>query len=461
MKIALVNTNLIKPPIAPIGLDYVAQVLAARGFETDLLDLNWSDDPPADIKRFFRREYQLIGVTVRNSDDCTFTQKCSFLDTHKDIISHIQEESGAPVVLGGVGFSAMPERILQHTRAHAGLWGDGEFMFPEIAARIKSGWRDVANLVFIHNGQVVKNAVHFHPLDRLPVMDRCHVDNRRYFDEGGQAGVETKRGCPRGCLYCADPVAKGKQIRRRPPGAVAAEFENLLKQGIDHVHLCDSEFNYPEQHAIDVCIELTERGPAKRMRWYAYCSPVPFSDELAAAMARAGCAGINFGVDSTDENMLKFLNRDHRQADVKKAAALCKKYGIAVMFDLLLGAPGENRASIRTTIQDMKQIGPDCIGVALGVRVYPGTGLSRLLEDPKYKAGLSGGTAPDDPLFYLEPAIAGDAFSYVESLVAGDERFFFFNPDNPDRNYNYNANQVLARAIKNGKRGAYWDILRP
>lgn len=462
MKIALVNTNLIKPPIAPIGLEYVAEALVQAGFEPDVLDLNWSKDPESEIKRFFRRDYRLVGVTLRNSDDCTFTNKCSFLDKFKNIVSQIKAVSNAPVILGGVGYSTMPGEILLHTQARAGVWGEGEFVFPQIARRIaeKTDWTNLPGLVLPNTRGFVFYPSEFSSLSRLPVMTRSFMDNLRYFNEGGQAGVETKRGCPRGCIYCADPVAKGTKIRLRPPAAVADEFENLLKQGIDHIHVCDSEFNYPEQHAIDVCTELSRRELGNRMRWYTYCSPLPFSSGLAAAMSRAGCAGINFGVDSTHEYMLKVLRRDHRKKDVFNAAGLCKKHGIAVMFDLLLGAPGETYDSIKTTIDDMNLSAPDCIGISLGVRVYPFTPLAEMLRAPQYSPGLSGGTAPQDPLFFLEPAIAGNAFDYVETLVAGDPRFFFFNPENPNQNYNYNANDVLVQAIQNGRRGAYWDILR-
>ena len=44
MNIVLVNTNRIKPPIAPIGLDYVAEVLHAAGHRVKVLDLCWHLD---------------------------------------------------------------------------------------------------------------------------------------------------------------------------------------------------------------------------------------------------------------------------------------------------------------------------------------------------------------------------------------------------------------------------------
>jgi len=71
LKIILVNTNLMKPLIAPIGLDYVAEAVEAAGFEPVLVDLALEDNPDGAIESAFRGENSLlVGVTVRNIDDC-------------------------------------------------------------------------------------------------------------------------------------------------------------------------------------------------------------------------------------------------------------------------------------------------------------------------------------------------------------------------------------------------------
>jgi len=44
MRVALVNTNRMKPPIAPIGLEYVAEALGAAGHRVEVLDLCWADE---------------------------------------------------------------------------------------------------------------------------------------------------------------------------------------------------------------------------------------------------------------------------------------------------------------------------------------------------------------------------------------------------------------------------------
>jgi len=291
-------------------------------------------------------------------------------------------------------------------------------------------------------------------------MSRSWVDNRRYFREGGQVGIETKRGCPGQCIYCADPIAKGKEIRTRPAKAVVDELERLLEQGIDHIHTCDSEFNPPQWHASQVCKEIIRRDLGDRLRWYAYCSPVPFSRELARLMRRAGCVGINFGVDNGDEEMLRRLRRGFTPDDIFDAARSCQEAGIAVMFDLLLGSPGETRESIARTIELMQRAEPDRVGVALGVRVYPGTELADLVLQEEPIEGLLGGDDVSEPFYFLEPRIASFAFELLDDLIGDDRRFFFFDPSKPDRDYNYDDNQRLVDAIAKGYRGAYWDILR-
>jgi tryptophan 2-C-methyltransferase len=462
MRALLINSNRMQPPIGPIGLDYVAEAMSAAGHSVQLLDLCWEEDAHAALSVFLRKnEFGLIGVTLRNTDDCAFSSRQSFLPGFAEIIEIIRSNAEAPVVIGGVGFSVMPELVISETGADFGIWGEGEFVLPELAHRLenKKEWRELPGLIWRNGCALHRNSPIARTLADLPRMGRSWVDNRRYFLQGGQAGFETKRGCSGKCIYCADPVAKGAKVRRRPPAAVADELEALLEQGIDTLHTCDGEFNIPGVHALDICGEITRRGLGGRLRWYAYCAPVPYSRELAQAMRTAGCVGINFGVDNGNEEMLKRLGRNFGPIDIRNAARWTKEQGMSVMFDLLLGAPGETEESIRQTVELVKQAEPDCAGISLGVRVYPGVELARQTSSGQI-GGLIGGENPFDPLFYLEPKIAASVFGWLDTLVGNDRRFFFFDPSRPNQNYNYNANQRLVEAIQQGHRGAFWDILR-
>lgn len=463
MNIALINTNCIKPPIAPIGLEYVGETLLASGLSVDILDLCWEADVDAAIQKFFsEKKFDLVGLTLRNTDDCAFTTRQSFINEFSDIVTKIKNCSDAVIVVGGVGFSTQPAIVLSSVNADVGIRGEGEFTFLKLAQKIaaKEDWHGLPNLIYHQDSRWISTPSHFHQLENLPIMRRNLMDNRRYFAEGGQAGFETKRGCTGQCIYCADPVSKGKKIRLRPPEHIADEIEFLLQQGIDHLHTCDSEFNLPAAHAEAVCRKMIQRKLGDKIKWYAYCTPAGFSGELAKLMRDAGCAGINFGVDSGDPFMLKRLRRDFSPEDIVNTARFCKESGIAVMFDLLLGAPGETRESIISTIDLMKQANPDRVGVSVGVRVYPRTELDDMVKKGLLKNGFYGGSPPLDPLFYLAPEVSPFISGLLSQLTENDPRFLFFNPDNPDQNYNYNANDVLVAAIRKGCRGAYWDILR-
>ena len=129
-----------------------------------------------------------------------------------------------------------------------------------------------------------------------------------------------------------------------------------------------------------VCEELNRRSLGERVRWYAYLAVTPFDAEMAAAMRKAGCVGINFTGDSASERMLRTYRQPHRSEDLANAVRLCRENGMKVMIDLLLGGPGETPQTAAETIEFIKRIDPDCAGASLGIRIYPGTGMVDALQ---------------------------------------------------------------------------------
>jgi radical SAM superfamily enzyme YgiQ (UPF0313 family) len=470
MKVLLVNTNLMKPPVAPIGLDYIADSLSAAGHEARLLDLCFSSDVEADISqcvKAFRPE--AVGISVRNTDDCYFASGGFFLPAVREIVESLRRAAGVPLVMGGVGFSVMPEAVMRFCGVEYGIAGEGEEAFPRLleAFRTGSDLGQVPGLLWRDGETLRRNPASDLDLAHAPSRTRSLADNSRYFLEGGQAGFETKRGCPMGCIYCADPVSKGRRLRVRPPRLVAEELAALLRMGIDAFHTCDCEFNIPGEHAKAVCREIVSEGMGNRIRWYAYCSITPFDVELAGLMREAGCAGIDFGTDSGSDDILHGLGRHFRARDIIKTAALCRSAGIPFMCDLLIGGPGETKETIRESVDLFKRIGADCVGVSLGTRIYGGTPLAEMVraQGPlEENPALHGGTTdnPDflKPVYFLSPDAGGDVVSFMNDLVAGDRRFFLPSRTDEAKNYNYNDNTVLVDAIRAGARGAYWDILR-
>ncbi len=381
--VTLVNPNRMKPAVAPIGLDYLAESLAAAGHGVSILDLCFAADWQADVDSHFASDRaDVVGLTVRNTDDCYFASQDFFIPFFRDVVSHIRSRTDAPIVLGGSGLSVAPATIMEFTGADYAIAGEGEFALPALVSRLmrRDDPSDVPGLVYRTPAGLRSNPPIWMDIADLPPRTRKWLDNRRYFAEGGQAGVETKRGCDRKCIYCADPVGKGPTCRLRPPSHVISEFRALLDQGIDCFHLCDSEFNIPANHADAVCREIIRSGLGDKLRWYTYASPVPFTDELADLMKRAGCAGIDFGADSGDDAILRSLGRDFTSEDLRRTAEICQRHGITFMYDLLIGGPKETLESARRTIELMKEINPSRVGVSIGMRIYDGTAIGRMVR---------------------------------------------------------------------------------
>ena len=469
-RVLLINTNRMKPAIAPLGLDYIGEPLTRKGYVVDLLDLCFLEDYRKAIDDYFSKESVFsIGITIRNTDDCYLLSQDFFLPEIKEIINYFKTKTDVPIILGGVGFSIMPETILKYCELELGIRGDGEEVLPLLLDRIseRKDYRDLPGLVYKDCGGFVSNPPEYFDLNKLSLRRRNLVDNRRYFNEGGQGNIETKRGCNQGCIYCADPVAKGRKIRLMNPKEVVNELEVLLEEGVNYFHFCDSEFNLPEEHAKAVCQEIISRGIGGEIDWYAYCSPSPFSNELVRLMKLAGCRGIDFGVDNGNEDILKNLGRDFGKDEIKNTAGLCHRYGITFMFDLLLGGPGETPETVRETIDLMRETEPDRAGVMVGVRIYAGTELGNMVlkegpmeENRNLQGKVRGNNDFFEPVFYVSGKVGEDVHSYIAELIGGDERFFFATRDDQESGYNYNQNRVLVEAIKKGYRGAYWDILR-
>jgi len=472
--LTLINTNRMVPPIAPIGLDYIAGAARKAGIKTDLVDLCLADEPAKTLQDYFANHSpHLVGISFRNVDDCFWPSAKWFVPDLADTIRTIKNLTDALIVTGGVGFSIFARQIVEYTGADFGIHGDGEnatvSLHNELCGSRK--FEKIDGLIWRHNGTIRSNKPAWPEPLSLPTK-RDAIDNVAYFRKGGQGGIETKRGCNRQCIYCADRLSKGTTLRLRNPREVADEAQSLLNQGIDVLHLCDSEFNIPRHHAYTVCEEFNRRNLGKRLRWYTYMAVTPFDADLAKAMSKAGCVGIDFTGDSGCPAMLKTYKQPHSKEDLASAVRLCRDSGIKVMFDLLLGGPGETPETVAHTIDFIKQINPDCAGAPLGVRIYPGTEMAKIVQsegtletNPNIRRKYAGPVDFFQPTFYISNKLGPQPAQFINDLIAGDKRFFpptpevFLQDGRPAIDHNYSDNIELVEAIKAGARGAYWDIL--
>ncbi len=471
MRIVLVNPNPMKPPVTPVSLDYLGTACSNVGIEVDLVDCSVEPDWIKKLFHVLEEEPILVGVTVRNIDDSYFASRDFSLQRIIPVLEKIKRLTEAPICIGGVGFSIFPSQTMKFCDVPYGICGDGEEGLVKLAIALneKIELETVPGLVWMENGNYRSNEILPVPIGKMDLASRPLIDNEYYFENGGQVGFETKRGCSLSCVYCPEPIIRGKEVRVRDPINVVEELTNLYNRGINVFHTCDSEFNCPYNHAVLVSKAIIESGLGSKIKWYAYCSPEYFTEELANVMRQAGCVGIDFGADHGDNKMLSRLGHGYTSDDLIRIRDICFRHNIICMFDLLLGSPGETKESIETTIRLMERIKPDRVGISLGVRLYPITRLGRkiievskgvLSENNSLFGDIDNNESLFRPIYYCDSSLGEDVEDWLHGMVGDDPRFLLGRRTDANLNYNYNDNPELTGAIKHGHRGAYWDILR-
>jgi len=363
MKVAFVSANRETMPdaVIPIGLLYVMAACPGH-HETELWDLCFEDDPLASLAaRLDAWQPDLVAVGLRNIQNMDYTGIDANMAFYRGMMRTIRQHSDRPVLLGGGGFSVMPQRILEDLGADFGISGEAERALPQLLAELESAEPDltrVESLYYREGDRVRMNGRlgDFLVMDDLARPDRSLVDER-YYREYGIESLQTKRGCPLKCDYCTYPRIEGARGRVRDPARAADEFmEIAARPGVDHVFVVDSVFNLPIRHAKEFCRQLAARGNATP--WTCYINPTAFDEELAGLMAEAGAAGSELGSDSGCDEVLLSLRKGFTVEKIRKAADLHRQFDLKDCHSFILGTTGETMEHVERTLDFVAELDP-------------------------------------------------------------------------------------------------------
>jgi len=213
-------------------------------------------------------------------------------------------------------------------------------------------------------------------LDALPdVVDvyKRDLDVRRYnvpFLLHPYVALYTTRGCPAQCTFCLWPqTLSGHPWRKRSSDAVAREMAKAkeLWPDVKEFFFDDDTFNIQKARTIELCSKLKPLG----ITW-SCTSRVTTDYDTLKAMKEAGCRLLIVGYESGDPQILKNIKKGATVERARQFTKDCKKLGLLVHGDFILGLPGETRESIRTTIDFAKELDVETIQVSVA-HAYPGT----------------------------------------------------------------------------------------
>jgi len=75
------------------------------------------------------------------------------------------------------------------------------------------------------------------------------------------------------------------------------------------------------------------------------------------------------------------MNKQFGVEKIRETSRLLEEFGIRRMGFLLLGGPGETRASVEETLAFADSLNLDALKLTLGIRIYPQTNLARRAVD--------------------------------------------------------------------------------
>lgn len=411
MRVLLVSANRehLPDPIFPLGLAYIAAAVRNAGHDIAVADLCFGRKPLRDLHRQVKRfQPDVIGLSLRNVDNAAYPLTVDYLARHREVVDSLHAVSSAPVVLGGSGFSIMPRAYMRELHGDWGIVGEGEHSFVDLLTALEHGMDPAAIPGVVPAGPAQPGAPGLALIPQRPANWsenlrplRSAFDYARYIRRGGTGNIQTKRGCVFKCSYCTYPLLEGSRFRARDAVDVVDEIESLQRDYGPHpIFFVDSILNFPGGHVEAICEEILRRD--LELRWSCYATPVKLDRRQAQLMALAGCEGIELGTDAVDDEQLARLGKSFDAEVAERANRYCVEAGLRVCQTIIFGAPGETESSVRSTCQALRAMDPTAVVAMTGVRLYPGTPLSRsLIEQGKVAAEDIGLL----PTFYIDPSV--------------------------------------------------------
>ena len=180
----------------------------------------------------------------------------------------------------------------------------------------------------------------------------------------------TSRGCPAMCTFCLWPQThSGHRWRLRSSDDIRDEVQYALEAfpHMKEIFFDDDTFNYRKERTIELCTKL------KPLNFTWSCTSRVTTDyDTLKAMKEAGCRLLIVGYESGDPQILKNIKKGATIDMAERFTANCKKLGLVIHGDFIVGLPGETRESIRKTIDFAKKLDNETIQVSIA-HPYPGT----------------------------------------------------------------------------------------
>lgn len=344
--------------LLPAGPAYLAAVLHEHGAEVEVYCMDvfhYTNEELA--KHLQKNSYDLIGLgfsAARFTE--TVIALCEIIDKNK---------KQAWFILGGHGPAPIPEYMLRTTKADMVAVGEAENTIVDLLqCKINQGdLSKVDGIAYLADGEfrmTKKNRLVFN-LDSLPLplweifpmekyVNSCKLLNQSPDEKS--FGIISNRGCINRCNFCYRLEAG---IRCRSVKKIVEEMKVLYdKYGVNYFTFIDELFVISKKRLLDFEQALKESG--LKIRFYCDARVDIMDEEMVEILKRSGCQFINFGFESSDNKVLKLMNKNVTVEQNIRALEIIKKVGgIGTGLNFLWNNLGDTEASLRRNVELIKK----------------------------------------------------------------------------------------------------------
>jgi len=364
------------PPLgAPLSLLCLASPLLQAGFEVKLVDNLLHPDYEKTILRE-TSDALCLGISVLTGPHIGAAVRVS------RAVKKLRPEM--PIIFGGWHSSLATQQTLAEPFVDAIVRGQGELTLLELVQRIADGcdWHGVQGLSFKdENGNIIHERERpVANVNDLPAPAYHLADPAIYAAVSGvrQLAYTSSVGCPYQCNYCTDQVFYKRRFNAYRVERVVSELAELVpKYDIEHVPFFDSNFLVDRKRAVAIAKGIVESGT--RFQWDFQTSTdflALMSDDDVRLLAESGVHHIGFGTESASQEVLTLMNKRFQHVEqMVETARKTHLAGIHVVFNIILGYPGETAAHRQQTFRIMSDIAREYSNVSFSPNIftpYPG-----------------------------------------------------------------------------------------
>jgi radical SAM superfamily enzyme YgiQ (UPF0313 family) len=261
------------------------------------------------------------------------------------------------------------------------VYRDGEPAFRDLMIELASGrrnWAAVGGVRVRGGGSVTdtrarKQTVRFADI-ASPYLDRV-ITGRH-----DNLYLETYRGCPYTCAFCAWGGDEGPMNDLLPLERVRGELELVHAMGAHTLGFFDANFNQPPARAEAIFDMILERPQFKIVGMSVFAQTM--REELAAKMSRVAATMIGVGLQSSDPEVNMVMKRRFRDEKMIAGVQRLRQHGLNFVLQVIIGLPGDTYDSIASSIEYALALQPSSVDV-FRLMVLPGTEYRRRAEEFK------------------------------------------------------------------------------